>query len=1160
MEYHPRDDQKQNPFMKNVENKPELENNYQIKDYQSIMNNKNIDNSDFSTHSYDNIIDELIINDSEPSFLHQKVDSNPIKLAFSLGNGNFDTYNKSPYSSYTEPFYTKQAIPSIDTFIRGPLPPIFNNLTPAPSPYVGLLNQGSTCYMNSLLQALFHLPVFRRLVYEINDECISKNKPDSKNIPLNLKLLFARMQLKYGNKAVSTEDLTTSFGWDHPQTFMQHDVQEFSRVLLNNLEEKLKGTPLEYSIKYIFGGSYRTYIYTFSNSGELHEENYINNEFYDISLDVTSYQSNSPLKSGNKIQLIDDIYSAFDKYTEEEKLSGDNQYKSEESDKKDAFMKSMFMKLPRVLYLHLKRFQVNIQTNKSVKINSFFRFYKTINLTKYVADEILLEDLMETSGKSNNNLDDPQTDDPSIITSKLESISSPDYESEKYQYDLFGVLVHSGTSMSGHYIAYLRPTIGNNWYQFNDSMVTEVDEEKAIDENFGGINKTSSAYMLIYVKRTEEENLFHEIEDEAIPPEIIDRIKSENKSSNNTNSSSIQNKDDKVTFYLFNEETTIKKNSFSGKLSFACDRSYASELPVFKTNTLSALYKSVAAAFQIREDQIEMWQFYKEGLTDKLDHSNFSNFIKYSMNIFVFVKENDNDLNSEVEQNSQESLIDEFAEYKLYSFQDILNGNMTRSLILPIFVFIYCPLSNKPFYYLFSYEVDEKQSIFTFLAKAIKKKYAGARNVEIDYISKVMNVYIKKPNNSLISIPKNNQKTFDSIINRGDTVKSVILVITFDEWNRFEIPQAEKDSYAFDVYLSEKRQQDNTNNSMLFNYFDFVTLPNQKDMTVEQYFNFSNDLNLISINSFGDKIKVQFPNLLSFGDFKNFLKLIFNKEIQKMIHDNIGSADDSSINYDILVNSTEVIIFKESDVKPITEFKDSEQMLKILGLNDKILKVKFIDPSLLLADEQIASFLLLDIFISYDSIKVDDRVEEYVKNDSTVSDLIDLSDTKFFTKAKNKVIYSIRVLQLDSAGMKILRILDPIEKVSSLSNPIRIEKVICKDTNENNDLLINVSFSKKVTNDPFLIKYSDEMKISGLKKLIVKNVKIQKEYKYNHDIDDEEEGSNFLYIFSNEKGNKINQIENDVCIKEISPRLTEVFVDSKINPDRDIDGSVRLYN
>ena len=47
-------------------------------------------------------------------------------------------------------------------------------------------------------------------------------------------------QLQFGDAAVSTKDLTRSFGWDTYEAFMQHDVQELSRVLCEKLEEKMK--------------------------------------------------------------------------------------------------------------------------------------------------------------------------------------------------------------------------------------------------------------------------------------------------------------------------------------------------------------------------------------------------------------------------------------------------------------------------------------------------------------------------------------------------------------------------------------------------------------------------------------------------------------------------------------------------------------------------------------------------------------------------------------------------------------------------------------------------------------------------------------------------------------------------------------------------------
>jgi ubiquitin carboxyl-terminal hydrolase 7 len=90
--------------------------------------------------------------------------------------------------------------------------------------FCGLLNQGATCYMNSMLQALFLLPKFREVVYQIPSDAEDRGA----KIGFALQRVFHALQV--GQKGVSTKQLTASFGWGSIDSFMQHDVQEFWSV------------------------------------------------------------------------------------------------------------------------------------------------------------------------------------------------------------------------------------------------------------------------------------------------------------------------------------------------------------------------------------------------------------------------------------------------------------------------------------------------------------------------------------------------------------------------------------------------------------------------------------------------------------------------------------------------------------------------------------------------------------------------------------------------------------------------------------------------------------------------------------------------------------------------------------------------------------------
>lgn len=103
---------------------------------------------------------------------------------------------------------------------------------------VGLLNQGATCYMNSLLQALFFTVEFRLMLYRFRHDP-AKHGSEARSIPLQLQRLFASLQLSKSS-AVSTRCLTDACGFSGRETREQHDLEEFCRVLFTALEESSK--------------------------------------------------------------------------------------------------------------------------------------------------------------------------------------------------------------------------------------------------------------------------------------------------------------------------------------------------------------------------------------------------------------------------------------------------------------------------------------------------------------------------------------------------------------------------------------------------------------------------------------------------------------------------------------------------------------------------------------------------------------------------------------------------------------------------------------------------------------------------------------------------------------------------------------------------------
>ncbi|KAG2310103.1 hypothetical protein Bca52824_021660 [Brassica carinata] len=335
--------------------------------------------------------------------------------------------------------------------------------------FVGLKNQGATCYMNSLLQTLYHIPYFRKAVYHMPT---TENDAPTASIPLALQSLFYKLQ--YNDTSVATKELTKSFGWDTYDSFMQHDVQELNRVLCEKLEDKMKGTVVEGTIQQLFEGHHMNYIECINVDYKSTRKE----SFYDLQLDVKGCK---------------DVYASFDKYVEVERLEGDNKYHAEGHGLQDAKKGVLFIDFPPVLQLQLKRFEYDFMRDSMVKINDRYEFPLELDLDR--------ED-----GK----------------------YLSPDADrSVRNLYTLHSVLVHSGGVHGGHYYAFIRPTLSDQWYKFDDERVTKEDLKRALEEQYGGEEEYSNAYMLVYIRESDKDKIICNVDEKDIAEHLRVRLKKE---------------------------------------------------------------------------------------------------------------------------------------------------------------------------------------------------------------------------------------------------------------------------------------------------------------------------------------------------------------------------------------------------------------------------------------------------------------------------------------------------------------------------------------------------------------------------------------------------------------------------------------------------------